>query len=76
MRPLMIFTPVVLTLALSACSTATGPDRYNTELRKLADDCRARGGILAPTGGQSNNPQTDNVCEIRGQTGRAPSNPG
>ncbi|WP_291832154.1 hypothetical protein [Brevundimonas sp.] len=76
MRTLTIFTPVVLGLALSACSTATGPDRYNTDLQKLADDCRARGGILAPTGQLTSNPQTDNVCEIRGQTGRAPSNPG
>jgi len=76
MRTLTIFTPVVLGLALSACSTASGPNRYDTDLQKLTEECRARGGILAPTGGQSSSPRTDNVCEIRGQPARAPSNPG
>ena len=76
MRTLIVFTPMVLGLALSACSTGPGTDRYGSELQRLSDDCRARGGILAPTGGQSGRPQQDNVCEIRGQTGRAPSNPG
>ncbi|RZJ40748.1 MAG: hypothetical protein EON87_17505 [Brevundimonas sp.] len=73
MRTLIAFTPVVLGLALAACSTTPGTDRYGSELQRLADDCQARGGILAPTGAQSGRPQQDNVCEIRGGTGRAPS---
>lgn len=69
MRVQMIFTTLVLGLALSACSTASGPNRYSTELATLAADCTARGGILVSTGTQSSSPQQDNVCEIRGQTG-------
>jgi hypothetical protein len=61
-------------LAVSACTTAGPPDdRYGRELQELADSCRARGGILAPTGRQSGRPELDNVCEIRGQAARAPS---
>ncbi|QDH72277.1 hypothetical protein [Brevundimonas sp. M20] len=73
MRKLIAFTPVVLGLALTACATAPGADRYNTELQQLADSCRERGGILSPTGQQSGRPQQDNICEIRGGTVRAPS---
>ncbi|RZJ20488.1 MAG: hypothetical protein EON85_15905 [Brevundimonas sp.] len=73
MRSLIVFTPIILGLALSACSTTPGTDRYGSELQQLADSCRARGGILAPTGQQSGRPQQDNVCEIRGGAARAPS---
>ena len=73
MRRLIAFTPLILGLALSACSTTPGTDRYGTELQRLADSCRERGGILAPTGQQSGRPQQDNVCEIRGGAARAPS---
>ena len=76
MRTLIATAPVVLALALSACASGETTDRYNTDLRQLADDCRARGGILAPTGQQSGRPQVDNVCEIRGQPARAPHTPG
>jgi len=72
MRTLIAFTPILLGLALSACSTA-GTDTYVSDVRRLSDDCQARGGILAPTGNQSGRAATDNVCEIRGATGRAPS---
>lgn len=73
MRTLFLIAPAALGLALSACATQPGPDRYNDELQQLTADCRARGGILSPTGSQSGRPQLDNVCEIRGQTARAPS---
>lgn len=76
MRTLLAITPLVLGLALSACSTTPGTDRYGSELQRLANDCQARGGILTPTGGQSGRPQNDNVCEIRGGTARAPSQAG
>ncbi len=76
MRTLIVLTPLVLGLALSACSTTPREGGYMTELERLSNDCTARGGILAPTGTQSGRPQLDNVCEIRGQTARAPSNPG
>jgi hypothetical protein len=73
MRTLIVIAPLALGLALSACSTGPATDRYGTELQRLADSCRERGGILAPTGQQSGRPQQDNVCEIRGGTARAPS---
>ncbi len=76
MRTLLTITPIVLGLALSACSTTPGTDRYGTELQRLADSCQARGGILTPTGSQSGRPQQDNVCEIRGGTALAPSRSG
>lgn len=72
MRTLIVFTPIMLGLALSACSTA-GTDAYGSDLQRLSDDCRARGGILVPTSQQSGRAATDNVCEIRGGTARAPS---
>lgn len=74
MRIALAFAPVALILALSACATATGPSRYESELHQLTSDCQARGGILAPTGQQSGRPQNDNVCELRGGGGRLPGN--
>ena len=71
MRTLTIIAPIALGLALSACVSNGGVSRYDSEFQRLAESCRERGGILAPTGGQSGRPQTDNVCEIRGQTARA-----
>lgn len=76
MRTLFATVPVALALGLSACASDATNDRYTSDLRQLADDCRARGGILAPTGQQSGRPQVDNVCEIRGQPARAPHTPG
>ena len=73
MRRFTVIAPLAFALALSACaSQTTGTDRYTSELDRLAESCRERGGILAPTAGQTGRPQTDNVCEIRGQTARAP----
>lgn len=74
MRALIALTPLALGLALSACAGGpTGEDRYETDLDRLTASCTARGGILVHTGNQTGRAQTDNVCEIRGQTGRAPS---
>jgi outer membrane PBP1 activator LpoA protein len=74
MRALTVLTPVILGLALAACSTTSGANRYVSEQQRLADDCRARGGILTSTGEQSGRPQQDNVCVIRGQPASVPSN--
>jgi hypothetical protein len=73
MRPLIAVAPALLGLILSACAAGTGAQSsYASDERRLAEDCRARGGILVPTGQQTGRPQTDNVCEIRGQAARAP----
>lgn len=74
MRIRILAAPVVLGLALAACaSDPTVTDRYSSDFDRLTEQCRARGGILSPTGGTTGRPQTEYVCEVRGQTGRAPS---
>ncbi|MFP5295747.1 MAG: hypothetical protein A2623_13300 [Caulobacterales bacterium RIFCSPHIGHO2_01_FULL_70_19] len=73
MRIPIACAPLALGLALSACATTGEGDYYNDELRRLAADCEARGGILSPTGSQTGRPAVDNVCKITGETGRAPS---
>lgn len=76
MRTLVVFAPVALLFALAGCAAGAPQGTYSQQEVQLAADCQARGGILAPTGQQSGRPQNDNVCEIRSQTGRAPTNPG
>ena len=73
MRPLILAAPAALLFALAACAPTTGSSRYTDELRQLAADCEARGGILAPTGQQSGRPQNDNVCRITGGASRLTS---
>ncbi len=70
MRPLIFAAPAALLLALAACAPTMGGDRYNDELRELAESCEARGGILSPTGQQTGRPQNDNVCRITGGASR------
>ena len=67
MRIVLLAAPAALALTLSACASDMGPNRYQTELDQLSADCEARGGILAPTGQQTGQPQLDNVCKITGQ---------
>lgn len=69
MRTLIAFAPFALVVGLAGCATTAG-DSYNDELKRLSDDCEARGGILSPTGQQSGRPQTDNVCRITGGASR------
>ena len=67
MRIVLLAAPAALALTLSACASDMGPNRYQTELDQLSADCEARGGILAPTGQQTGQPQLDNVCKITAQ---------
>lgn len=54
-------------LGLSACASAgAGENRYANDLQRLSDDCKARGGILAPTGQTTGRVETENVCRITG----------
>lgn len=66
MRILILAAPAVLALTLSACAPTMGPSTYTAEFDRLAQECRERGGILAPTGQQSGRPQNDNVCKVTG----------
>ena len=56
--------PVILALGLTACASPSGGSA--DDLRKLEEECTARGGILEARGEQTGRPRTDNVCEIRG----------
>lgn len=58
--------PAVLFLGLAACASAPGGSGYADDLRKLEEECAARGGILQARGEQTGRARTDNVCEIRG----------
>lgn len=72
MRPLILLAPAAL-LLLSACATSTASpeNAYSAQLQRLAEDCRARGGILSPTGATTGRVETENVCRINGQPARA-----
>jgi hypothetical protein len=60
-----------LSTGLSACASSGPPqDDYLSRTEKLAAECDARGGILAPTGGQTGRPETDNFCKITGGASR------
>ncbi len=63
MRTLILTTTL---LTLGACTTPYGP-RHESDYDRLARECAARGGILAPIGGPTHgNPVADNTCEIHG----------
>jgi len=72
-----ILALAALGLATAGCANmGSGAPRegsYMQQLDKLSADCTARGGILAPTGGQTGRPETDNVCKITGQPSRLTS---
>lgn len=70
MRALTFALPAILLLAAGGCASTSGTSSYSQELDRLAADCTARGGILAPTGQQTGRPQTDNVCKITGGASR------
>jgi hypothetical protein len=74
-----ILTPVLVlaaaSVALSAAGCASGPPSENSSFartEKLAAECEARGGILAPTGAQTGRPETENICKITGGASRLP----
>ena len=69
---LVAFAAASLTAGLTACASGAPQESYTSRTDKLADDCRARGGILAPTGAQTGRPETDNVCRINGGATRLP----
>jgi len=66
----LTLAPAVLLLAAAGCASTATESRYAADMQKLADDCAARGGILAPTGQQSGRPNNDNVCKIAGGASR------
>lgn len=69
---------LVLTAPLfAACAATASSPTYRDEFAKLDRDCRARGGILTPTGITRGQPQLDYACTISGPSGRVtPGNDG
>lgn len=62
---------MLLGLAISACASAGGgSNSYLTEMDRLEADCKAREGILTPTGSQSGQPARDYACRITGGASR------
>ncbi|QYF86469.1 hypothetical protein [Brevundimonas sp. PAMC22021] len=62
-RPMLVIAGLAM---LAACASTGGPNRYQAEYDRLEADCRARDGILQPTGSQSAQPARDYVCRITG----------
>lgn len=64
---------LAITVLLAGCATSPGP-RQESEERRLARECRERGGIFVPLPGRMTGyPAADNACEYRG--GAAPLRP-
>lgn len=58
-------------LALSACASGRSSEGFGEGTARLADDCRARGGVLVPAPGpMTGRPEVDNVCQISGRASR------
>ncbi|MDP3802103.1 hypothetical protein [Brevundimonas sp.] len=70
MRAFATAAPAALILVLAGCAStgATGSD--NDTVQRLAADCRARGGVLVPSGEATGRPQVDNACRITGGASR------
>lgn len=59
----------IAVLALGACASGSHETRetYADALQKLTEDCRARGGILAPLPNATQvRPETDYACRVNG----------
>ncbi len=62
---------VLAAAGLSACASGPpGENSYTAQMDRLEADCRARGGILTPTGATSGRPQRDYACQITGGASR------
>ncbi|HYC97152.1 hypothetical protein [Brevundimonas sp.] len=71
MRIVLLAAPAALALALAACASDMGPNRDQSELARLAEECRARGGILVTSKAElTGRPAADNICQIHGPATR------
>jgi len=70
----LILVAVALPL-LGACASSTGGvSSYQKDLDRLEASCKAREGILTPTGLQTGRPETEYACTIIGGATRIPQN--
>ncbi len=68
----MNIAAVLLTaVSLVGCaSSGAGSNSYSAQFDQLEAYCKARDGILTPTGSQSGHPQRDYACKITGGASR------
>ncbi|RZJ04774.1 MAG: hypothetical protein EON89_06300 [Brevundimonas sp.] len=72
MRGILTTLSLSAALAVGACASgAPAEGSYLSRDQKLAEDCRARGGILAPSGQTTGRPEVDSICRISGPAPRA-----
>ena len=71
-KALIALVVLAAPLALGACATGRTLPTYEQDLDKLEAECKARDGILTPSGAQTGRPQTDYVCKITGGASRLP----
>jgi len=62
---LVLAIAAVSTLAACASMPGGGND-YEAKFTRLSDQCKARGGVLTPTGANRGEPQIDYACTIHG----------
>jgi hypothetical protein len=65
--------PAVAALTLSACATDRPLQTHAERLAELEQECRARGGVLVPSGAPlTGRPEVDYHCRITGGATRLP----
>lgn len=70
-----ILLVIIPALTLAACASGAGPNRHQTEIDRLAAECRTRGGILVPLPGpQTGRAAADHACQINGGATRIERN--
>lgn len=69
--PIPLALAALVAMTTAACATPPGAaptNSYRTDFDRLAADCRARGGILTPTGATTGRAETEYACRITGAT--------
>ena len=63
-----IVSALLAAAAVSACATRPGPSMSASEIQRLDADCRARGGMLVPSGRWNPNPALTYLCRTHQAT--------
>jgi hypothetical protein len=70
MRKLILAALAITPLGLGACASAphgqTAQNSSQREIDRLDSQCKARGGMLVPSGRMTGREPLDNVCKING----------
>jgi hypothetical protein len=70
MRKLILAAVAIIPLSLGACASSPTRTAQNNssqrEIDRLESQCKARGGMLMPSGRMTGREPLDNVCKING----------